>query len=84
MISCPKRAGETIPPLEGELSYLLEVDDPSRIGALRFVDEESAFRRAIEDTGRSIPHMIELAPLVSATRAVEMHQETAADLRTVR
>lgn len=79
-----KRAGETIPPLDGELSYLLEVDDPSRIGALRFADEEGVFRRAIDDSGRSVPPMIELAQLVSSTRAVEMQQETAADLRFLR
>lgn len=79
-----KRAGEIIPPLEGELSYLLEVDDASRVGALRFADEEGVFRRAIEDSGHSIPPMIELAQLISATRAVETHQETAADLRFLR
>lgn len=79
-----KRAGETMPPLEGELSYLLEVDDQSRVGALRFADETGVFRRAIDDNGRSVPPMIELAQLISATRAVEMHRETAADLRFLR
>ncbi len=79
-----KRSGETIPPLEGELSYLLEVDDASRVGALRFADEEGVFRRALEDSGRSVPPMIELAQLISATHAVETHQETAADLRFLR
>jgi len=79
-----KRAGEAIPPLEGELSYFLEVDDRSRIGALRFADETGVFRRASEGSGRSIPPMIELGQLISATRAVETHQETAADLRFLR
>ena len=79
-----KRAGESIPPIEGELTYLLEADDPSRIGALRFADEEGVFRRAVEDNGRSVPPMIELAHLIAASRAVEMHQETAADLRFLR
>lgn len=68
-----RKAGETLPPLEGELSYLLEVDDASRIGALRFADEEGVFRRAIEDNARTVPPMIELAHLIAATRAVETH-----------
>ncbi len=79
-----KRTGKTIPPLAGELSCLLEVDDASRIGALRFADEEGVYRRAIDESERSIPPMIELARLVSATRAVETHEETAADLRFLR
>lgn len=79
-----KSAGEAIPALEGELSYLLEVDDGSRVGALRFADEEGVFRRATEDSGRSIPPMLELEQLISATRAVETHRETAADLRFLR
>ena len=79
-----RKTGEALPSLEGELSYLLEVDDPSRIGALRFADEEGVFRRAIEDNARSVPPMIELAHLIAATRAVETNQETADDLRFLR
>lgn len=79
-----RKAGEVLPTLDGELSYLLEVDDLSRVGALRYADEEGVFRRAVEDNARSVPPMIELAHLIAATRAVEMHQETVDDLRFLR
>ena len=79
-----RKSGDALPPLEGELSYLLEVDDRSRVGALRFADEEGVFRRATEDTAHSVGPMIELAHLIAATRAVETHRETAADLRFLR
>ncbi len=79
-----RKAGEVLPSLEGELSYLLEVDDQSRVGALRYADEGNIFRRAIEDNARAVPPMIELAHLIAATRAVETHRETADDLRFLR
>ena len=79
-----RKAGEVLSPLEGELSYLLEVDDQSRVGALRYADEEGVFRRALDENARSVPPMIELAHLITATRAVEIHQETADDLRFLR
>ncbi|CAN5753568.1 type II toxin-antitoxin system HipA family toxin [soil metagenome] len=79
-----KRAGEAVAQIEGELDYLLEVDDPSRVGALRFQDEGGVFRRAIETGGRSVPAMIELELLVAATRAVETHTETATEMRFLR
>jgi serine/threonine-protein kinase HipA len=40
-----KAAGETQPPISGALDFLLEVDDFSRVGALRFCDETGVFRR---------------------------------------
>jgi serine/threonine-protein kinase HipA len=79
-----RKAGNDLPSIEGELAYLLEVDDQSRVGALRYADEDGVFRRAIEVSERSVPPRIELAHLVAATRAVEMHRETAADLRFLR
>lgn len=79
-----RRAGETLPPIVGGLDFLLEVDDPSRIGALRFRDEAGVFRRAIGEGERSTSSLIELEHLIAATRAVEMHVETAADLAYLR
>jgi serine/threonine-protein kinase HipA len=62
------------------LDFLLAVDDFSRVGALRFQDEDGIFRRAPEDGGRSAPPLIELAHLVAASRAFDSNDESAADL----
>ncbi|RQR65367.1 type II toxin-antitoxin system HipA family toxin [Burkholderia sp. Bp9125] len=67
-----------------EMDYLLGVDDMSRIGALRLVDEAGNFLRTIEDGGRGTPPLLELAQLIGATRAVELNQETEADLKYLR
>jgi serine/threonine-protein kinase HipA len=67
-----------------EMDYLLSVDDLSRIGALRLVDEAGNSLRTIEDGGRGTPPLLELAHLIDATRAVEMNRETAADLAYLR
>ena len=66
------------------LDFLLAVDDANRVGALRFKDESGAFQRAVEDGRRSTPPLIELAMLLSASRAVETNSETAADLQFLR
>lgn len=66
------------------VDFLLAVDDTSRVGALRFRDEVGAFQRAVESGRRTAPPLIELAKLVSATRAVESESETAADLAYLR
>ncbi len=79
-----KSQGVEIPPLMSGLDYLLEVDDPSRIGALRFRDEEEVFRRLVEPGRHSSPPLVELDHLIAATRAVEMNVETAADLAYLR
>ena len=79
-----KAEGLEIPPLVGGLDSLLEVDDPSRIGALRFQDEDGVFRRLVEPGRHSSPPLVELDHLIAATRAVEMHSETAADLAYLR
>ena len=66
------------------LDYLLAVDDFSRVGALRFRDEEGVFQRAQEEGRRTAPPLIELGHLLSASRAVEANKETAADLAYLR
>ena len=79
-----KAGGEAHPALAGAMDFLLEVDDFSRVGALRFDDESGIFRRPREEGGRSAPPLIELAHLLSASRAVEMNAETEADLAYLR
>jgi serine/threonine-protein kinase HipA len=66
------------------MDYLLAVDDTSRVGALRFQDEQGIFQRAYEDERRTTPPLLELADLFAATRAVESNTETAADLAYLR
>jgi serine/threonine-protein kinase HipA len=70
-------------PLVG-LDFLLAVDDVSRVGALRFQDEHGTFQRVPEPGRRTTPPLIELGALLAATRAVERHSETAADLEYLR
>jgi len=66
------------------LDYLLAVDDFSRVGALRFRDEDGVFQRAQEEGRRTAPPLIELGALLNASRAVEANQETAEDLAYLR
>jgi serine/threonine-protein kinase HipA len=80
-----RAAGEELPPLDGALDYLLSVDDMCRIGALRFQDEAGEFwRPGATDGHRTTPPLLELGALLAATRAVELHTETAADLAYLR
>ena len=67
-----------------QLDFLLEVDDASRAGALRFQDEEGVFRRASEEGRSTAPPLIELAHIAAATRSFETNTETAADLEYLR
>jgi serine/threonine-protein kinase HipA len=67
-----------------QLDFLLEVDDASRAGALRFQDEAGVFRRAPEEGRRTAPPLIELAHIAAATRSFETNTETAADLEYLR
>lgn len=67
-----------------EWDYLVEVDDVSRIGALRLRDEKGNFIRSIEDGERRTPALVELAQLLGASHAVERGTETEADLRYLR
>ena len=80
-----KRAGTDVEtrPLNA-LDFLLAVDDASRVGALRFQDENGVFQRAAEEGRRTVPPLIELGQLLSASHAVETHTETAEDLRYLR
>lgn len=64
-----------------DLDYLLEVDDASRVGALRFQDEEGTFLRHTPLGQRSAPPLVELSMLLNASRAIEENSETASDLR---
>lgn len=66
------------------MDFLLAVDDASRVGALRFADEDGVFQRAPEVGRRAVPALIELAALMSASHAVENNTETAADLAYLR
>ncbi len=66
------------------LDFLLEVDDPSRVGALRFQDEAGIFQRTSAPGRRTAPPLMELAQLAAASRAIENNTETAADLAYLR
>ena len=80
-----RREGRAVasPPLNS-LDYLLAVDDVSRVGALRFQDEDGRYQRTIDEGRRTTPPLIELTQLLAATRAVETNTETAADLAYLR
>lgn len=79
-----RRSGETIgaAPLNA-LDYLLAVDDFSRIGALRFQDEDGRFQGGTEGWRRT-PPLVELGQLLAASQAVERNTETVADLAYLR
>lgn len=66
------------------MDFLLAVDDASRVGAIRFQDENGVFCRSTEPGRRTAPPLIELKQLLTATRAVETESETAADLAYLR
>jgi serine/threonine-protein kinase HipA len=66
------------------MDFLLAVDDSSRVGALRFQDEAGIFCRATDPGRRTALPLLELGHLISASRAVELEQETAADLAYLR
>lgn len=71
-------------PIVDAMDFLLAVDDVSRIGALRFRDENGVLSRQADFDGRTTPPLIELPPLMAASRAVEMNTETEADLAYLR
>jgi serine/threonine-protein kinase HipA len=80
-----RRSGrETGPAHLNAVDFLLAVDDGSRVGALRFRDEEGVFQRPGEPGRRTTPPLIELKQLADASRAVENASETAADLAYLR
>lgn len=63
-----------------ELDYLCAVDDFSRVGALRLRNTDGGYLRSVEEGQRATPPFFELEKMVAASRAVELSQETAADL----
>lgn len=78
-------AGDSAPSASlTEMDYLLGVDDMSRIGAIRLMDGAGRFIRTADADGRGTPPLLEVAQLMAATRAVEMNEETEADLRYLR
>jgi serine/threonine-protein kinase HipA len=80
-----RRRGATIDtqPLNS-LDYLLAVDDSARVGALRLQDEDGYYQRHSGPGHRTTPPLIELGQLLSSSRAVELSEETAADLAYLR
>lgn len=75
-----QRSGEPLNPLD----FLLAVDDQSRVGALRFRDESGKFQRTPEDERQPAAPSVSLAQLVASSHAVEMDEETMADLDYLR
>ena len=63
-----------------ELDFLLAVDDESRMGALRFCDENGVFQGTTANGVRKAPPLVELAQLLKASHAVERSEDTAADV----
>lgn len=63
------------------LDYLCAVDDFSRIGALRIRDANGGYLRSVDEGRRSTPPVLELEKMMAASRAVELSQETAEDLK---
>ena len=53
----------------GSLDFLLAVDDESRVGALRFRDEDGVFQGSSAGGARRTPPLLELGQLVAASRA---------------
>lgn len=72
--------GTPLEPLT-ELDYLLAVDDFSRVGALRFSVADHPYSRTVEGGRRRTPPLVALRRVYEASRAVELGQESAADLR---
>jgi serine/threonine-protein kinase HipA len=64
-----------------EIDCLAAVDDFSRIWALRLRDEKGQYLRSTPQGERTTPALIELEKILNASRAVELSQETAEDLK---
>jgi serine/threonine-protein kinase HipA len=72
---------ETEPTLQAlcEFDYLVAVDDVSRVGALRVRDTQGQYL-AINHDARKTPPLLELEKILSASRAIELNEETTQDL----
>lgn len=68
----------------GSLDFLLAVDDETRLGALRFQDENGEFCRTAESDRRRTPPLVELSVLAGAVNALETNSETPEDLAYLR
>lgn len=66
-----------------DFDFLLRVNDFSRMGAIRFRDDQGIFQRP-SGGKRETPALIQLPHLLSASKAVEEHKETARDLEFLR
>ena len=83
--SSTRTAGAAPPPLPmGELDFLLAVDDFSRLGGLRFRDEDGTFQARAGDGRCRTPSLLEIGQLVRASHAIEMNAETESDLAYLR
>jgi serine/threonine-protein kinase HipA len=74
----------SMPPIMGEMDFLLAVDDFSRLGALRFRDEEGNFQARAGAGQRRAPPLLEVGLLMRASRAIETSTETESDLAYLR
>jgi serine/threonine-protein kinase HipA len=66
-----------------DFDFLLWVNDFSRMGAIRFLDDQGIFQRP-SGGKRETPALIQLPHLLSASKAVEENKETARDLEFLR
>jgi len=66
-----------------DLDFLLWINDYSRMGALRFRDESGIFCKISNDM-QDAPALVDLAQLLSASKALEENRETVADLEFLR
>jgi len=76
--------GRDLPPVVSAVDFLLAVDDETRVGALRFRDEDGHCQRAAEPGRRTVPPLFDLPDLVRASAAVERRTETDVDLAFLR
>lgn len=83
MLRNERRLGEAegrAPRTLQELDFLLGVHDVTRMGALRFSeDEDSPF--LAEDTGNAVPPLVELPRLLNASERVVNEEENDDDIR---
>lgn len=66
-----------------DFDFLVWVNDFSRVGAIRFRDENGVFHRP-SGGSRETPALLALPQLLSASKAVEENKETARDLAYLR
>ena len=64
-----------------QLDCLCAADDYSRIGALRLRDAAKRYVPSVAKGEPATPPLLELEQMMRASRAVELNQETAEDLK---